>query len=131
MAPGTMQSNAGILKIVVTIKPSPCGQVLLAIFNSVETWMNMEHIDYKMALPYPKEGIAIFEIDELPSGTYACCVLVDSNFNNQMDFNIAGYPLEDFAFSNQAKGNFGPPSFEAASFTHTREIGTVLEIAID
>ena len=54
---------------------------------------------------------------ELPEGTYAIGIFVDTNYNNKMDRNLLGVPKEQFGFSNNAKGNFGPPSFVDASFT--------------
>ena len=54
---------------------------------------------------------------ELPSGTYAIGIFVDSNYNNEMDRNFFGVPKEQYGFSNDAKGSFGPPSFKDASFT--------------
>ena len=54
---------------------------------------------------------------ELPDGTYAIGIFIDKNYNNKMDRNLFGVPKEQFGFSNNAKGNFGPPSFEDASFT--------------
>ncbi|WP_440614519.1 DUF2141 domain-containing protein [Candidatus Pelagibacter sp. HIMB1748] len=54
---------------------------------------------------------------ELPDGTYAIGIFVDKNYNNKMDRNLFGVPKEQFGFSNNAKGKFGPPSFEDASFT--------------
>ena len=54
---------------------------------------------------------------ELPNGTYAIGLFVDANYNNEMDRNIFGVPKEQFGFSNDARGSFGPPSFKEASFT--------------
>ena len=54
---------------------------------------------------------------ELPNGTYAIGIFVDTNYNNQMDRNFFGVPKEQYGFSNDAKGSFGPPSFKDASFT--------------
>ena len=54
---------------------------------------------------------------ELPDGTYVIGIFVDKNYNNKMDRNLFGVPKEQFGFSNDATGNFGPPSFEDASFT--------------
>ena len=36
--------------------------------------------------------------------------------NEKLDTNFFGIPKEQFGFSNNAKGRFGPPSFESASF---------------
>ena len=54
---------------------------------------------------------------ELPNGTYAIGIFVDANYNNKMDRNFFGVPKEQYGFSNDAKGSFGPPSFKKASFT--------------
>ena len=54
---------------------------------------------------------------ELPNGTYAIGIFVDTNDNNEMDRNFLGVPKEQYGFSNDAKGSFGPPSFKDASFT--------------
>ena len=54
---------------------------------------------------------------ELPNGTYAIGIFIDANYNNEMDRNFFGVPKEQYGFSNDAKGSFGPPSFKDASFT--------------
>ena len=54
---------------------------------------------------------------ELPNGTYAIGIFIDTNYNNEMDRNFFGVPKEQYGFSNDAKGSFGPPSFKDASFT--------------
>ena len=59
---------------------------------------------------------------ELPDGTYAIGIFVDKNYNNKMDRNLFGVPKEQFGFSNNAKGNFGPHSFEDASFTVSNDM---------
>lgn len=54
---------------------------------------------------------------DLPKGTYAIGIFVDTNDNNAMDRTFFGNPKEQYGFSNNAKGTFGPPSFEKASFS--------------
>ena len=68
-----------------------------------------------------KIGSSIYKF-ELLNGTYAIGIFVDANYNNKMDRNLLGVPKEQFGFSNNAKGNFGPPSFEDASFTVSNDI---------
>lgn len=52
----------------------------------------------------------------LEPGTYSIAVLHDENGNEEMDYNEYGMPQEGFAFSNNAMGQEGPPSFSEASF---------------
>ena len=58
---------------------------------------------------------------ELREGTYAIGFYIDKNQNEKIDTNFLGIPKEQFGFSNDVMGKFGPPSFEAASFVHKDE----------
>ena len=58
---------------------------------------------------------------ELEAGTYSIGFFIDKNDNEKLDTNFLGVPREQFGFSNDAMGRFGPPSFEAASFTLDEE----------
>jgi uncharacterized protein (DUF2141 family) len=60
-------------------------------------------------------------------GTYAVSVLHDVNSNGDLDTNFLGIPKEPLGFSNGAKPKMGPPSFDAAKFTHGSE-ATKLQI---
>ena len=109
------------------------GILHLAIYNSKETFESD-----KGDKPGPQEGIVGGVIEfvekgvykrkfELPDGIYAIGLYVDSNNNEQLDTNFFGIPTEQFGFSNNAKGRFGPPSFESASF----ELDALKEISIN
>ena len=43
-------------------------------------------------------------------------VYIDKNYNKKFDLNFFGLPKEQYGFSNDASGLFGPPSFKQASF---------------
>jgi uncharacterized protein (DUF2141 family) len=58
---------------------------------------------------------------ELEKGTYTIAFYIDKNGNEKIDTNFLGIPKEQFGFSNDVMGRFGPPSFEAASFNHKNE----------
>ena len=49
-------------------------------------------------------------------GVYALSVIHDENNNGKLDVNLLGIPTEGVGASNNAKGSFGPPSFDAAKF---------------
>ena len=66
-------------------------------------------------------GVATYTF-ELPKDTYAIGIFVDANYNNKMDRNFFGVPKEQYGFSNDAKGSFGPPSFKDASFNVEGEL---------
>ena len=89
--------------------------------------------------PGPQPGIvagSIKNIDtevyketfEIPAGTYAVGYYVDVNENEKLDTNFFGIPKEEYGFSNNVRGKFGPPTFESASFTLDAYHKLLLEI---
>jgi uncharacterized protein (DUF2141 family) len=50
---------------------------------------------------------------DIPAGDYGFAVFHDTNGNGKMDANPMGIPIEPVAFSNNAQGHMGPPSFDA------------------
>lgn len=64
---------------------------------------------------------AIITFYDLPYGVYAFSTFHDENNNEVMDSNLFHIPIEGYAFSNNASSNFGPPSFEKASFIIDKE----------
>jgi len=62
-------------------------------------------------------------------GQYAIRLFHDVNGNGQLDTNPFGMPTEPFAFSNNARGRFGPATWADAAFTVTAG-ANVQEIAI-
>ena len=54
---------------------------------------------------------------DLAYGQYAIAVYHDKNKNGLLDTNMLGIPLEEYGFSNNARGRFGPASWSQAKFT--------------
>lgn len=68
--------------------------------------------------------------DRLAPGDYAIKLYHDINGNNELDTNPFGMPTEPFAFSNNARGRFGPATWDKAVFdlmagetTHSITVG--------
>lgn len=61
-------------------------------------------------------GQASFTIGDLPAGEYAVQVMHDRNGNGELDSNFVGMPTEPWAFSNNATGSMGPPSWDDVKF---------------
>ncbi len=98
------------------------GVLHLAIYSSKEAFESD-----RGDRPGPQPGIiagSIKNIDtetyketfDIPAGTYAVGYYVDANENEKLDTNFLGIPKEEYGFSNNVRGKFGPPSFESASF---------------
>lgn len=62
-----------------------------------------------------KEGKVIVSIP-VPYGEYAISVYHDENENNLLDKGMFDIPKEAYGFSNNARGTFGPPEYEAVKF---------------
>ena len=66
----------------------------------------------------------------LEPGEYAVKLYHDVNDDGEMNTNPFGMPTEPFAFSNDAKGRFGPAKWNAAKFTVGAD-GTVPTIKLN
>lgn len=100
-------------KVELTIKgiEKVQGTVLVAVYNSAETFMK-KRLTSKKVVVTGKEETLIFE--NVAAGDYAISTFHDENDNNKLDTNFFGVPNEPYGFSNDARGSFGPPSFDKA-----------------
>ena len=57
----------------------------------------------KEVMPGEAEGTI-----ELEEGTYSIGFFIDKNDNEKLDTNFLGIPKEQFGFSNDVMGRFGP-----------------------
>jgi len=55
-------------------------------------------------------------IKDLKPGKYAFKFFHDENNDEKLNTNFMGIPKEGYGFSNNAKGSFGPPSFDKMIF---------------
>jgi uncharacterized protein (DUF2141 family) len=78
--------------------------------------------------PVDHRGEVVFSLDRLDAGTYALSIVYDEDNNGKLNSGFLGIPTELdrlfilwmngplVGFSNNAKGLFGPPAYEKASF---------------
>ncbi|MBU1346918.1 MAG: DUF2141 domain-containing protein [Alphaproteobacteria bacterium] len=64
----------------------------------------------------------------LPHGDYAVKAFHDTNGNGRLDANPFGAPIEPYAFSNNARGNMGPASWDRARFTVSGDTAQTISI---
>lgn len=86
------------------------GHVVGAVFNSDKTFLNKPVRSIVLPVQESREVTSTFS--KLPPGQYAISIYHDKNSNKKLDTNILGIPIEDYGFSNNAKGKFGPPQFK-------------------
>ena len=124
---------AGTLTVEVT-NIEKAGEMHLAIYDNADVFENDNGEKGGAAngiiegvIEDVKTGAATYQFT-LPAGTYAIGIFVDANYNNEMDRNFFGVPIEQYGFSNNAKGSFGPPSFKDASFTITGDLSLRIDL---
>tara|TARA_Y100001934_G_scaffold128339_1_gene155876 strand:+ start:483 stop:959 length:477 start_codon:yes stop_codon:yes gene_type:complete len=110
------REELSILNITILNFENDQGKVLVTLFNSEEGFPT----EASKALSFFKGDIkdkkAQVTFDFLPEGVYAVGIVHDEDNNGKMNSGFLGIPSESVGASNDAKGSFGPPSFENAKF---------------
>lgn len=121
------QSPENLIHVEIGGLRSDEGQVLCAIYSSADGFPKRGDKSVAHAKSSTSDGHAVCEFPGLNAGTYAISAFHDENSNGKLDTNFMGIPREGVGASNNAKGHFGPPKFEAAAF---RFSGGRLELKI-
>jgi uncharacterized protein (DUF2141 family) len=93
----------------------PQGQVMAQIFSSEEGYRGGRAVGATMATVNGANAQITFA--DLAPGQYAFRLFHDVNGDGEMNTNPFGIPTEPYAFSNNARGSFGPASWQQAVFT--------------
>lgn len=105
----------GSIHITVKSCKSDKGKILIALYNSSDTYMQEKKALRKKVVDISNQKAQVY-FEGLPYGNYAFVLYHDENSNLKFDKNIVGVPKEGYGFSNNARGRFGPPSFEKSQF---------------
>ena len=101
------------------------GTLFLAIYDNSEAYQQAIDGEGKSssdesAYYQSKTSLGVKDTHELivdiPDGTYALVLFIDTNKNGKFDKNFFGIPKEQFGFSNNAMGKLSAPTFEQAKF---------------
>ena len=106
-------AHAGDLAIRIDDVKSSEGSILVALFDSADSFLKRPA---KVARVPASTGTVNVLIKDVPEGEFGFSLFHDANGNGKMDRNLVGIPTEDYAFSNNALGKMGPPSFEQVKF---------------
>ena len=116
------------LKVTIVKLHSNNGVVLVSLFKEGNGYPDDAANAYGKEKAYIVDKNATIIFKSVPPGNYAVAILHDENNNQKMDKNILGIPKEGYGFSNNASGTFGPPSYKKASFAHTANSQTDIQI---
>ncbi len=109
-------AHAADLTVTLTNIESDKGQVVISVFDTKKTFKDKSDPIASITIP-ASQGHVLVSFTDLPTTPIALAAFHDANTNNKMDTNFLGAPKEGFAVSNNAKGRFGPPTYEDARFT--------------
>jgi len=104
-------------RITFTHLPHNEGSVHVLLFNQPEGFPNNPAKAYRSFKIPISDGKAELSISGLPVGTYAISTFHDHDGDGIFRTGAFGIPKDPYGFSNNARGMFGPPSFEKAAFS--------------
>ena len=108
-------ANAASLTITFQGVKTPSGAVMMALVGSPEAYGGKAPPTAQSRLDVTGATAAI-TLQDLKPGTYAVRAFHDLNGDGKLNTNPFGIPTEPYAFSNNAHGAVGPPTWEAAAF---------------
>lgn len=95
---------------VVNIKNNS-GSIRVGLFDNEKDFLKKAVLGESVSAD---SGKVVIVFEKIPAGEYGLSVIHDENNNEELDLNFLGIPREGFGFGNDAKGTFGPPSFDKA-----------------
>ncbi len=108
---------AGVIDIRIKGIPSGEGRMFVGLFRPGDDFPRQKHA-YRGVVSMIANQETAARFTDVPDGTYAVAVYHDANRNGELDRGLFGIPKEDYGFSNNARGSFGPPEFKEAAFAH-------------
>jgi uncharacterized protein (DUF2141 family) len=121
---GNAGGEKGKLTVIMTGITGSAGKMMVALSDSKADFEHKSKAFRTMRVIIGA-GDAICTFDSLAYGEYAVKVYHDNNDNEQLDTNFLGIPEEDYGFSNNARGSFGPASWEDAKFMFKSATDTI------
>jgi uncharacterized protein (DUF2141 family) len=106
-------ASAASLDIQVSGVASAKGKIMVAVCER-GTFLNGKRCAYGAVAP-AAQGQVRLHVDGVPPGMWAVEAFHDENGNGKLDTNFIGMPREGVAFSRDAQGKYGPPTFNDAA----------------
>ncbi len=104
------------------------GDLRIAVSGSPQKHSDENRPDIGMTVDLQRSTGPV-RLGPLPYGVYSVKAFQDINRNTRLDKNLLGRPAEPYGFSNNARGRFGPPSWESALFSlQTPEHSLTIEL---
>ncbi len=118
----------GSIHLQITGIENTDGVVRIGLYNSEKAFLEEKKETGGAVIDILKPKVS-YVFDNLYSGSYAIAVWHDENNNQKLDTNILGMPIENYGFSNNKFGTFGPPDFDEVAVL--LESGKIVELIIN
>jgi len=96
--------------------PFKKGQIVAGLFDNSTNFRNRKSPIQSCFLKVTGTDEYKWEFKNVPAGSYAISAYLDVNENSTLDKGAFGVPKEKYGFSNNARGQLGPPSYQACRF---------------
>ncbi|RSZ47417.1 MULTISPECIES: DUF2141 domain-containing protein [unclassified Variovorax] len=117
---------AADLSLSVADGPAADATLYVALYNDAAGYAESKAVASQTAPMQGGKARLVFA--GLAPGRYAVRAFADENGNGKLDTNLLGMPTERYGFSNDAKGNRAPPSFDAAAINVDADLQTVIHL---
>lgn len=118
--------NSSEIDLHIHEAKSDKGVVRVLIFNSENGYPDKPELALKSFSATLNDRKCFIKIKDLKPGKYSIAVFHDEDGNGKINTNLFGFPVEKYGFSNNVKGNFGPPEFAKTAFELKNERKTVV-----
>lgn len=123
------EKQTGQLTVIIVGLENDEGQVKVALCDSNDNFSS-DGDPFKGLSAKIKDTRAECTFTGIPYGIYAIKIYHDENGNSELDKNFMGIPKERYGFSNNARGKFGPATWDDAQFTFNAK-GMSIEITVE
>lgn len=104
-------AHAATVEIHVTGVAAGKGKVNVAVCDKEHF---LKQCAYSGSAP-ARDGDNVIRVAGVPAGSWAVLAYQDENENGELDRSFIGIPKENYGFSRDARGKFGPPDFGDAA----------------
>lgn len=109
-------ATVGIIQLTLQNIEREQGTIRLAVYNNKADFEAQSNEVYGKEISNFSGKEKYTELPDLAHGQYAIAVYHDLNNNQKLDKNLMGIPTEPYAFSNNPKVKWSPPTFEESKF---------------
>lgn len=120
---------AEALTVRVAGLSEPSGHVMISLYDGAEAFeAGDDEALQRERLPVGGDLDVVWNVKGLAPGDYGVALFHDVDDDEVLDTNFVGVPKEPYGFSNDARGRFGPPDYDAITFAFD---GSSLAITIN